>query len=1306
MISRKLKKPYNSLCLSLSSDKYAPGVTLRSITEATDAPDDLSLVAANGASMPYSGWVEMSFKLASPVTNQRELIIPVLVLKDQELARPIIGYNVIEQIMRPNETSGSHDLTDAYLYKTVRNAFPSIKKNKVHTFINLVTAESLSEYMVKTMKEPVTIKKHTVMQIQCQVKVPCVKQDSVLLFEPHVNPLYPDGLELFDTLLMLKRGVRPVITIGVQNGTDHDITLHGRTELGTLQQIKSVLPVAPPQCAANASVIQVSPETTGGGGIQDSWDPPVDVSHLTLPQQQQVKQMLRDACHAFSKADDDIGCVPSLQLRVSLSDNTPVPKPLYQEMKDYLHDLITQGWVAKSHSPYTSPIVCVRKKDGSLRLCIDYRDLNSETIPDRQPIPRVQDVLDGLGGNVWFSLLDQGMAYHQGFMSPESRYLTAFTTPWGLYEWIRIPFGLMNVPAAFQHFMEECLEGLRDKICIPYLDDILVFTECFDEQLKADSAEGSRMDSADTVAVTALKQQKPSTVGELRRILGLLSYYRQYIKDFSRIASPLYDLLKGNTDGDEPQGKGKHKVRNNKRTRVVPSNKSIEWTEYHQEILEKLIECLVQPPILGFPDFSQPFILHTDASNQGLGAVLYQNQNGKLRVIAYGSRTSTAAEKNYHLHSGKLEFLALKWAITEKFRGYLYYAPTFTVFSDNNPLTYVLTSAKLNATGCRWVSELADFHFTIRYCPGKENIDADSLSRMPADLETTMRECTEEFSSDCVAAVIQVVEIQDDPNVPFAVACQSVLGCMGENEENVRGENGLLKPLSKEEIRQAQKDDKDIGVIVEHLQAGSRPPLQWRSVNSPSKVLLREWDKLKLDEHGFLCRQTSQRTQLVLPTQFKRIVLKELHDEMGHQGLDRTTSLIRDRFFWPYMQKDIENYVLRTCPCIKQKKPCRETRAPLKSIKVTHPFELVSIDFLHLDKCKVGYEYILVIVDHFTRFVQAYATTSKSAKTAADRLFNDFALKFGFPSRIQHDQGGEFENQLLTQLRKYSGVAGSRTTPKGMGRSEVTGFSPFHLLFGRSPRLPIDALFGVHADNGSQSYSEYMEKWTKGMQEACEIVREQANKCAERNKKNYDQKVRFTDLCCGSRVLVKNLTPRGGTGKLRNYWEDEVHVVRQVTDDAPIYEVKPEQGKGTKSKQGHQPRNSRIRPTGEKVCESECDNESEEDDYHFQVEPYQIRPQESIELVMDLPEPAAAPAIRQELYGNEPTFDPKEKDLPLNETAEVLGSRDGTIAEKKKGSAHQEEAVGTKKVYLRQPWDPIVLQCADSGQYPLPPLCI
>ncbi|KAI3367338.1 hypothetical protein L3Q82_008381 [Scortum barcoo] len=267
--------------------------------------------------------------------------------------------------------------------------------------------------------------------------------------------------------------------------------------------------------------------------------------------------MLYEESNAFASDNDDIGCIPNLQMVISLKDDIPVqrsyaaiPKPLYKE-------------------------------DGTLRLCIDYRLLNRKTILDRHPLPRIQDLIDTLGGYRWFSILDQGKAYHQGYIAEGSRHLTAFITPWGLYEWVRIPFGLSNAPAAFQRCMEEVLDSLRDECCIPYLDDVLCYATSFEshveglrrvlralqhhgvklrpakcELFKSEvryvgrlvSANGVRVDPSDIAAVQALRERTPNTAGDVRKLLGFLSYYRAYVQDFAKVAKPLYDLLqvKGN----------------------------------------------------------------------------------------------------------------------------------------------------------------------------------------------------------------------------------------------------------------------------------------------------------------------------------------------------------------------------------------------------------------------------------------------------------------------------------------------------------------------------------------------------------------------------------------------------------------------------------------------------------------------------------------------------------------------------------------------------------------------------------------
>ena len=396
-------------------------------------------------------------------------------------------------------------------------------------------------------------------------------------------------------------------------------------------------------------------------------------------------------------------------------------------------------------------------------------------------------------------MLDQGKAYHQGFVGEKSQHLTAFVTPWGLYEWLPIHFGLRNAPGAFQRFMEGCLEGLRDEICTSYLDDVVVYSKSFTQHIKhlrkvlrrlresgvklkprkcklfrkevsflgrVVSADGYKLDPTSIAPVLNLAKDPPKTVGEVRQIIGLLGYYRKYIKDFSCIAKPIYDLLATKLAKEDIVKVRSHCRSKGKRdSGQLPSNHPIDWTKRTSSCAGASHQTPHIPT-----SFEEPFLLHTDASKTGLGAVLYQQQNGVLQVIAYGSRTLSLSERNYHLHSGKLEFLALEWSICEQFRDYLYYAPSFRVYTDNNPLTYVLTSAKLNATGLRWICELADFNFNIRYLPGKTHVDADSFSRTPFDFETYMKSCTEELSPEAIQAVTHSAQVQDNESSDWLTA--------------------------------------------------------------------------------------------------------------------------------------------------------------------------------------------------------------------------------------------------------------------------------------------------------------------------------------------------------------------------------------------------------------------------------------------------------------------------------------------------------------------------------------------------------
>ena len=683
------------------------------------------------------------------------------------------------------------------------------------------------------------------------------------------------------------------------------------------------------------------------------------------------------------------------------------------------------------------------------------------------------------------------------------------------------------------------------------------------------------MDEESVESVRALRDVKPRTVAEVRQLLGLLGYHRRHIQDFATIAKPLTDLLKGDHTNKKHQ---------------------IEWTEAHRDSLDRLIKFATTPPILAYPDYNQEMFIHTDASQQGLGCILYQIQEGKRRVIAYGSRTLLPAEKNYH--STKLEFLALKWAICEKFRDYVAYADHFTVYTDNNPLLYIMTNSKLNANGQRWVSELSEFNFTIKYRPGIVNRDADCLSRLPLDISKYQRLCNKEIKPDVFQALAAAVEVQSNNREVWVSATY----CNNADDFELKSDDEVV---SAENIKDSQQKDLDISRVIYFLKSNEKVT---KSESRLTRSLLRDKKKLFIDENGILKRKSNGIEQVVWPQALRHIIYDHLHVNMGHLMTDRVYQLARKRVFWPRMYQDIDTYIHSECRCIVNRKPDRTLQAPLISIHTSSPMELVAIDFLHLETSSRGYEYVLLIVDHFTRFAQAYPTKNKSALTAAKHLYGDFILRFGVPTRIMHDQGREFENKLFNELEKLTGVKKSRTTPyhpqtngacERMNKTllqmmrtleekeklkwhdklnkltfaynctqhETTGYSPYYLLFGREPSLFLDRLIGAEPIVEKKTHEKYINEWKDQMQEAYEIAFQRAAKKKTTDRRRQLRKTCLTPLQSGDRVLLKNVVERGGPGKLRSYWERKVYRIEDC--QGPVYTVIDENNKQAKRRVVH-----------------------------------------------------------------------------------------------------------------------------------------
>ena len=858
-----------------------------------------------------------------------------------------------------------------------------------------------------------------------------------------------------------KPGNSARVPVKVFNLSAKAVTIQPKTILCELQEVTVLRSAEFESKPSKSNTVKVHQQNVASKESASSCKIDLSESCISEEQKTTASRFLSRWQSGFSQGATDLGHTNLVQHEIHLEDETPfkepyrrIPPALIQEVREHLREMLQIGATRESSSPFSSNVVIVRKKDGTIRFCIDYRKLNLRTTKDAYAIPRIDDTLHLLAGAKYFSKLDLKCGYWQVELKEDDKVKTAFQVGLlGFYECNRMPFGLCNAPATFQRLMERCMGDLNLRDCLIYLDDIIIFSRTFEEHLGHLEAVFKRLQEhnlklkpskceflrnrvvylghvvsedgiqTDPSKIEAVKSWPiPKCTKDIRKFLGFTGYYRRFVKDYATIARPLNDLLIGYSTN--PKAK-----KTSARTKMP-----FKWGTEEQASFDAIISKLTTPPVLAYADYRMPFTLHTDASISGLGAILYQKQDGKERVVAYASRSLKPSERNYPAH--KLEFLALKWAVCEKFHDYLY-GSKFEAVTDNNPLTYIFTTAKLDATGQRWVATLSDYNFTIKYRSGKHNADADGLSR---SVEDNQQESV--IFPEVLKAICQSVSVEHE-NCPFV---ESLVLAQPSNETDDIPEQLLeAHALSSKDWRKAQREDATLRVIINHLQTGSRVPAQQIQTNPViDRRYLKDWDKLFLHQDVLYRKAVingQDFQQLVLPLAFRDVVFQALHDDLGHQGRDRTISLVKQRFYWPGIDSYIKERVQACDRCIRRKSNPGK-RAELVNIESTAPMEILCLDYLSLERSKGGFENILVITDHFSRYAQAIPTKNQTAKTTARVLFDQFVVHYGFPARIHSDQGQNFVSKLIKELCNIAGTEKSRTTPyHAMGNGQCERFN-------------------------------------------------------------------------------------------------------------------------------------------------------------------------------------------------------------------------------------------------------------------------
>ncbi|KAK3566560.1 hypothetical protein QTP86_000879, partial [Hemibagrus guttatus] len=893
-------------------------------------------LSESSASYPYRGYVVVDLEYPAAVFGTRQAVTLLALIcpspRAEDQTPVIVGTNAshVRRLVKQCRDNGMDVAHTLGLRVNVQEDEPAP---------NMVDVSIQGDKEVGQVRwqgsSPLILQPGEATQVVCQIEWKHPVEHEILMIESSPSANLPAGVFLHP--MVMPSGAVEVnsFRVLVKNECLKETAIPVGAVIGCMYHTEAVTTIPPMETVS--SEFDTNMINFGDSPISEQW-------------KNRLCKKLAQKSHVFSMQEWDVGLARGVEHKIRLSDAHPfrqrsrrlAPADI-EDVRKHLQELLQAGIIAESRSPYASPIVVVRKKNGTTRMCIDYRLLNSRTIPDQYTTPCIEDALNALSGSQWFSVLDLRSGYYQIAMSEEDKEKTAFICPLGFFQFERMPQGITGAPATFQRLMEKAVGDMNLLQVLVYLDDLIVF------------------------------------------------------------------------------------------------------------------------------------------------------------------------------------------------------------------------------------AALSTYEFDIQYRPGRHNIDADLLSRNMADMGEAEEWVT--LPQSGVKTLCQPGSLPASSNSSPVYVAQ--LGASPHCVPNLYAfpthlELKFLELLSRQNLKRAQEEDDAIGPAIQALTLGHWP--DGKNTNPELLRLKRETGKL-FKRDGLLYRFSKRSSgdevcQLVLPSEFRDVVMQATHDDLGHLGQERTLDLLRSRFFWPKMSEDVEEYIKNCGECISYKTPPQRA-APLHQIVSHGPMDLVCMDFLSMETDSRGFSNVLVVTDHFTRYAQAFPTKSQKAHIVAKILMEGYFVHYGLPARIHTDQGRDFESRLIRELLHLMGIRKSRTTPYhpqgdpqperfnrtllsmlgtldhekkrtwshqvsylvhayNSTKCDATGYSPYYLMFGHEARLPVNLCFGTSPDGiEATGHSQYVAKLKEDLKQAYKLASEAADKRHQRNKKLYDQRVKFRVLELGDRVFLRNLDLRG-----------------------------------------------------------------------------------------------------------------------------------------------------------------------------------